>query len=149
MLIMPFAGKSRKILLGTAVLFLIAGWLLWNTRLGRAVLGQSTFVIANNSGSDLKDVRLELRPAGARIVTKHFSTITKGSSEAVRVTTSDLYMDSLQFSLNGERKEYSHMGLATKGEILVFSVEPGGTINTFHDWRMWWSHAGAYTEDGP
>lgn len=106
--------------------------LLTYSRWGRFALGISTLVIANQSGTPLQDVRVSLVPAGSAPTSQAFETIASGESRVIAVRTSDLTVDRLDYTINGEVFSYAEGGIACPGERFTLSITGPGRVTASH-----------------
>ena len=129
------AGINKKrilIVTALAVAICITGVLTYCSQTGRAVLGISTVVVANDSNEDLTDVRVALSTAQPTAIIKSFPRIPKGTRKFIRIRTSDLVVDSMDFILNGNKMRYTESGLACPGEELLLSIGASGKVNAHY-----------------
>ncbi len=94
----------------------------------RAVLGITSVVVVNESGRELRDIKVQMLTSQLAPVTRDFPSLASGARAAVRIRTSDLIVNSVGLTLNGTRLEYTDGANVTPGEVLRLTVKPDGTI---------------------
>jgi hypothetical protein len=126
------SGVNKRrvfIALSLGVAACAAAVLVYDSRLGRTMLGVCRVVVENNSGRSLTDVRIVLSTAESTKITRDLPRMRPGEREAVSARTSDLVVDSLRFVLGGSKVDYSDGGLVCPGEEIVLSVGVDGRVD--------------------
>lgn len=128
---------TRATLVGAAIgaaalllLLAVGAGLLSHSRWGRVVRGISTLVVANESSAPLQGVRVSFVPAGSAPTSQAFDIIAPGESRAIPVRTSDLMLDRLDYTINGEEFSYAEGGIACPGERFILSIKGPGQVTS-------------------
>jgi hypothetical protein len=122
--------KGAVFVASVALLLALGTGALWCSRWGRFILGISTFVVSNESATPLREVRVSFVAAGCGPASRTFDAIAPGKSRVIRVHTSDLILDRLEYNMGGEGHSYSEGGIACPGEEFVLSIKGPGQVTT-------------------
>jgi hypothetical protein len=128
---------TRRALLGAGLLVAVglacAVGLGWDSFYGRFIRGISTVAVENRSGKRLHDVRLTVRWGDGNERTIVFNEMQPGEMRKLPVRTSDLYLRSLSFVLNGTAHAPQDAGgIACTGETAVFAIGPEGNVKWYN-----------------
>ena len=123
---------ARAVMIGGALslLVIVTGAYVYNSFWGRAVLGISTVVVANDSGSELRNVRVSLWASPSGPINRTFDAIAPGESQAIRVRTSDLFVHRLDYAIEDEECSYAEGGIACRGERFIISIKGPRHVTT-------------------
>ncbi len=94
---------NKRVFLASTVCIAICvlAILAYCSRVGKAVLVIPTIGLANDSGTELTDVRIVLSTAESAMITRNYSRICDGASESIETKTSDLQVGGIDYVLNG------------------------------------------------
>jgi len=128
----PFQGRRRFLL--ACVLTVCATIIcVYKTRIGKTIMGFSTVVVANDSGSELRDVHVILSSKSLQIE-RTFQQIRSGQEMEIIVWTSDLYPRRLDFVHKGNIKSHMVGGIACRGEELILTINNVGDVRSDYRW---------------
>ena len=127
----PTAAERKKtalylILVVPAALYTCHN-LLAHTQIYRSIVGISTVVLVNNSGSPLNNVEIEMR-APNHHYTYGFGNLQPHRRERFALRASELSVARIKFSLGPQPVASTNVGHARRGQILTVRVDPSGKI---------------------
>jgi hypothetical protein len=101
--------------------------LLGHTQIYRSIVGISTVVLVNNSGSALNNVEIEMW-APNHHYTYRFSSLRQQERERFAFWVSELAVSRIKFSLGSQSVASANLARAKRGQILTVRINPFGQI---------------------
>lgn len=120
-------SKRLAVLFGAVALGLVAASIGTAFYLS-AIAGRPSVMIVNGTGQSLRDVRCVLRANGSTWEEK-IADLNPGESIRFSKSVSDLFVTSLDFTLNSAHVVWSDGGIATTGETLLLTVQDDGRVS--------------------